>query len=128
MEEDKEICNECGRSVALGSGLFVNRIPDLNDYQTRVEMGKPFPEGGYVCIECDTKINNAPKCPKCGEPLDEIIISEGQRVLVWNPEEEKYDVIDAQVSVEFVCSHCNNPVGGWRGDGENWGFIPEFDE
>ena len=30
-----EICNECGRSVALGGGRFVNRVPDLNDAETR---------------------------------------------------------------------------------------------
>jgi uncharacterized protein YlaI len=53
-----EICNECGCSVAFGSGQFVNRIPDLNDAETRREMGKPFPEGGYICAECEARINN----------------------------------------------------------------------
>jgi len=38
-----EICNECGRSVAPGSGRFVNRIPDLNDEKTREEIGQTFP-------------------------------------------------------------------------------------
>lgn len=52
-----EICNECGRSVAPGSGRFVNRIPDLNDEKTRREMGKPFPEGDYICEECDRKLS-----------------------------------------------------------------------
>lgn len=51
-----EVCNECGKSVEIGSGLFVNRIPDFNDYDERVEMEKPFPEGDYICIECDEKI------------------------------------------------------------------------
>lgn len=53
-----EICNECGRSVALGSGRFVNRIPDLNDEKTRREMGKPFPECDYICEECDRRIRS----------------------------------------------------------------------
>jgi hypothetical protein len=48
-----EVCNECGRSVAWGSGHFVNRVPDLNDIETRREMGKAFPEGDYMCAECD---------------------------------------------------------------------------
>ena len=39
----KEFCNRCGRSVKLGSGLFVNRIPDLNDIFTRQDNGYRFP-------------------------------------------------------------------------------------
>ncbi len=60
--KDQEICNECG-SVKWGSGLFVNRVIDLDDYKTRKEMGKPFPEGSYICRECDDKIFNK-KCKK----------------------------------------------------------------
>jgi len=30
----------------------------LNDVETRQEMGKPFPEGCFVCAECDYKISN----------------------------------------------------------------------
>lgn len=46
------ICNECGKSVAPGSGNFVNRVPDLNDAETRKEMGKPYPGGEYLCEQC----------------------------------------------------------------------------
>lgn len=53
-----EICNECGRNVTFGSGLFVNRVVDLNDEATREDMGKPFPVGDYICIICDDKIRN----------------------------------------------------------------------
>lgn len=52
-----EICNECGRNVGWGSGLFVNRILDLDNYKTRKENGKPFPKGEYICRECDEKSN-----------------------------------------------------------------------
>ena len=48
-----ETCNECGCSVERGSGLFVNRVPDMNDKNTREEMGKPFPKGDFICVECD---------------------------------------------------------------------------
>lgn len=48
-----DICNECGHSVKPGSGRFVNRIPDLDDVETRREMGKPFPEGDFMCAECE---------------------------------------------------------------------------
>lgn len=50
-----EICNECGRSVKMGSGRFVNRIPDCNTQEERKEMGKPYPEGDFVCAECDSQ-------------------------------------------------------------------------
>ncbi|MEK6646610.1 MAG: hypothetical protein AABY84_08050 [Candidatus Firestonebacteria bacterium] len=53
-----EICNECGKSVQWGTGFFVNRVADLNETEYRVEMGKPFPEGNFICIECDEKIRN----------------------------------------------------------------------
>ena len=49
----KEICNECGLPVDTKSGRFVNRVIDFNDYLTRKEMGKPFPEGDYICAECE---------------------------------------------------------------------------
>lgn len=48
-----EICNHCGHSVALGSGRFVNRVPDLNDVETRVANALKYPSGDYVCEICD---------------------------------------------------------------------------
>ncbi len=51
-----EICNECGTSVALGTGLYVDRVVDLNDEETRMEMGKPFLMGNYICAICDDRI------------------------------------------------------------------------
>jgi len=53
-----EICNECGRNVNFSSGLFVNRILDLDNYKTRKEMNKPFPKGDYICRECEAKLNS----------------------------------------------------------------------
>ena len=52
-----EICNECGRDVSFGSGLFVNRIVDLDDHRTRKIMNKSFPKGDYICRECEEKLN-----------------------------------------------------------------------
>lgn len=57
MTETKEICNECGRDVSPGSGLFVDRVPSGDDVETHREMGKPFPEGGFTCRECEADIN-----------------------------------------------------------------------
>ena len=54
-KDEKEICNECGASVKFGSGHFVNRVPDLNDHETRFEMGKPFPQGEFICSKCDNE-------------------------------------------------------------------------
>jgi hypothetical protein len=44
-----EICNECGKSVKVGTGLFVNRVIDLNEVEDRVLMEKPFPKGDFIC-------------------------------------------------------------------------------
>ena len=51
-EVEANTCNECGQSVLPGYGRFVNRVVDLNSYATKEEMGKPYPKGGYICIEC----------------------------------------------------------------------------
>jgi len=52
-----EICNECGKSVKPKTGLFVNRVPDFNDMETRIEMGKPFPVGDFICPICDFRLS-----------------------------------------------------------------------
>jgi hypothetical protein len=53
-----EICNECGKSVKQGSGLYVNRVSDFNDKKYRKEMGKPFCDGEFICVLCDNEIRN----------------------------------------------------------------------
>ena len=53
-----EICNHCGRSVSLGSGRFVNRVPDLNTVSVRIDNTLNYPEGDFVCIECDSKTSD----------------------------------------------------------------------
>lgn len=53
---DKEICCECGKSVKMGSGNFVNRVPVLDTYEERKEAGRPFPKGEWICGSCDEKI------------------------------------------------------------------------
>ena len=50
-----QICNHCGRSVRWGSGWFVNRVPDFNDKETRIANHLAYPDGDYVCYECDCK-------------------------------------------------------------------------
>ncbi len=48
-----DCCYECGRSVAPGSGNFVNRVPSLDSGPERASMGVPYPEGEWLCGECD---------------------------------------------------------------------------
>ena len=48
-----EVCNHCGKDVSIGSGNFVNRIPDFNDMQTRTDNDLPFPIEDFVCEVCD---------------------------------------------------------------------------
>ncbi len=52
MKPVNEICNECGQSVKCGSGRFVNRILDCNTVTVKRKMGKPFPEGDFICEDC----------------------------------------------------------------------------
>jgi len=51
----KEICSECGSSVKFGSGRFVNRIPDFNTPAEREIAGRPYPEGDFICAECESR-------------------------------------------------------------------------
>jgi len=53
--KDTEICSFCGASVKPGSGSYVNRVPDLNDYHTKLEQKKAFPQGQFICTACDEK-------------------------------------------------------------------------
>jgi hypothetical protein len=62
---EREICNECGKSVKVGSGRFVNRIIDLNDFETKIEMGKPYATGEFICSDCDELINQLINMNKC---------------------------------------------------------------
>ena len=48
-----EICNHCGKPVSFSSGLFVNRIPDLNNVSIRIDNGLKYPLGDFVCRDCD---------------------------------------------------------------------------
>jgi len=50
-----QICCECGDSVKFGSGKFVNRANVLDNFDTRKENGYPYPQGEYICAECDNK-------------------------------------------------------------------------
>jgi len=61
-EIEIQICNHCGRDVSLGSGLFVNRVPDFNDIQTRIENNLKFPLGDFVCWECCRLPRNSATC------------------------------------------------------------------
>lgn len=43
LENDTELCTECGKNVAQGSSRFVNRVVH-------------FDRDGYICAECDEKL------------------------------------------------------------------------
>lgn len=66
-----------------------------------------------------------PKCPECGEPLEVVIPERHGEHYVWNSEKGYYECDDAQIIEQYLCGNCKKPIGGWRGDGESWGFIPE---
>lgn len=55
----KDPCVYCGRSTALGSGLFVNRIgADREDYHEGTYVD------GYACAECAGF-----DCDECGQSI-----------------------------------------------------------
>ncbi len=55
---NSEICNECGKSVKLGIGLFINRVVDLDNYKIKKYNNKPFPQGNYICRECEERLRD----------------------------------------------------------------------
>jgi len=63
---------------------------------------------------------NIPKCPKCGKPLENIRIEEGNTVY-WN--EDHYEDGGQGVGTA-VCGNCGKAIGGYGQ--HSWGFYPEF--
>jgi hypothetical protein len=61
MNAEREICNECGRSVKVGSELFINRVISLDGSKMQKLMGEPFPNGKFMCMEYDNKLRDNPK-------------------------------------------------------------------
>lgn len=94
MESKNNICNECGASVAFGSGNFVNRVPDFNDFETKQEMGKPFPEGEFLCEGCANAEGKTP--PRSFRYLD----------LLFTPWERE------SVPAKDILN-CNDTPAGW---------------
>ena len=50
MLENSEICCHCGRSVAPGKGLFIDRIPASLNPDSR------FPLAEWICRDCDNQL------------------------------------------------------------------------
>jgi len=44
LVDEPELCKECGKNVAQGSGRFINRVVDF--------------DGGFTCAECDEKLRD----------------------------------------------------------------------
>jgi len=71
------------------------------------------------------KLKKIPKCPKCNEPL-ETIHYEQCGPLLFDADSGNY--VDGGQATELIkCSNCGEVIGGWRGDGEHWGFLPEME-
>lgn len=66
-----ETCYECGESVKFGSGKFVNRIPSFDDVEIRKGNGAEFPEGDFLCGDCEEEFEKDEiRCPVCGAFAD----------------------------------------------------------
>jgi hypothetical protein len=51
-----EICQVCGNRVSIGSGRFVNRIPDFDTLDKRIGRNVKYPNGDFICKQCDEDI------------------------------------------------------------------------
>jgi len=67
------------------------------------------------------------ECPKCNSRLHQIIPVTSGDYYRWNEHSKKYEMNDSQIAMVFKCSTCQEEIGGWRDDGEEWGIIPEVD-
>lgn len=121
-QQGNEICNECGQSVRRGSGKFINRVIDLNGYTTRREMGKPHPEGDYICADCEAELDDGQPGEVLPFPLkDNEMNTEQQRMTLRQLIEERLpnlcpaaerqrSFIWKQNSVPAPCPNCAAPV------------------
>jgi len=96
---DKEICCECGRSVKPGSGNFVNRVPVGDDFETRIEGGRPYPCGIYVCGECDAKSSDSLPPSRLEDICPRILPLTNNYVLVEG-------TVNSELAEE-ICKGCN---------------------
>jgi hypothetical protein len=100
MTKEKEICWACGQSVAQGSGRFVNRVPSLNTVAERKETGCKYPEGGWLCAECDEKATKT-------EGIEELV----QRVkeIMENVSQESYlKIVYSWFGIEIAKAFADN--------------------
>ena len=75
QEKYSEICCVCGRDVKRGGGLFADRVPEFNDYQTKVDMNRKFPHGEWVCVICDNTYSDGVSHDAEGlsKPIDHVL-------------------------------------------------------
>jgi len=76
-------------------------------------------------MESESTAKPMPVCPECGCPLSSVDVEEFGQSLIFNPETGLYSYDEAQVRQVYKCPECGKRIGGWRADGERWGFVPE---
>lgn len=103
-----EFCNRCGESVAPGSGKFVNRVPDLNSIQARIDSHRPHPAGAYVCAECDAKTSDTVDsmvCPHCKKTITYLeTIELASCDISLEPRN------DASLDIKYSCYECGKEI------------------
>lgn len=104
-----EFCNRCGESVAPGCGKFVNRVPDLNSIQARVDSHRPYPAGAYVCAECDAKTSDTVDsmvCPHCKKTITYLeTVTRGTCDISLEPHKEQADP-----DIGYYCYECGKEI------------------
>ena len=81
-----DLCTNCGRNTAWGSGRFINRIPSDTDATLKLQGIDPevWPQmddsasvvsvtvTGYMCVECQSFT-----CDRCNQPTAEYTTCDG---------------------------------------------------
>ncbi len=70
----------------------------------------------------------APNCPNCSKRLVMIYPQQHGISYKWNRENRSYETEDAQEQKTFYCGECKKRIGGWRADGETWGYVPDVED
>ena len=65
IDKYRQTCIHCAESVVPGSGRFVNRVPVVGLFDTKVEAGYDYPLGAFICPECEADFYKEHGCPQC---------------------------------------------------------------
>ena len=125
-----ETCNQCNRSVKIGTDLYTDRVRDSDTPAIRAENGAPYPEGDFQCADCAAGIQPTPEDYKGEPPTEEELKVLGDNNLrpfdkcggcdeYWLDlhRQSRYNVDDSHYSEKVdkeICSGCLEGDGDYK--------------